>query len=194
MLDRTNRRPSQLDAVAFKHILESAKLSSLITNFPRQDATVDTATCEKTDRFANVPLDGMQSVTSVGNVGDSQIFASWQQVVHSDRNQAAQWNLERQGRDIYIMTVTSTRMEVDAVTTDTNGIMELFGFPVRTARCAHMLFQNGKLCLDPARLSYVRIHSQPVICTDDIWTQAKTRVTLPAIRPRRFCLQPIEQG
>lgn len=149
VLYRMNRRPREFNSIAYKHILEAPKLCLHTAHLAGEEFAVDTAAGKKSCGLTNVPFNWMEPVTAVCDVRDAKIFACWQQIVHADRNQAAQWNLEGQGRDIDIMAVSRAWMQVNSVAAYADGIGELLCFTIGSAGCAYMLLQYGKLGFDP---------------------------------------------
>lgn len=125
-------RPLKLDTFLSKSLLELGKLGFIVTNGSRRQISVQAIACTVTGSLPDVPLHWMQSVASIRNVGNTDVFASGEYVGHPFRNQAAERDLKGQRRYINIGLASCARMQIYAVTSDANGIVERFCFPVWT--------------------------------------------------------------
>jgi len=65
--------------------------------------------------FPDVPLDRVQPVTAVGDVGDAEVLGGRQQVLDALGNQRAQRDLEGQRADVDVVVSPRGGMQVDAV-------------------------------------------------------------------------------
>ena len=85
---------------------------------------VEAERCERARRLADIPFDWVQSVAAVGDVGDPETLAGGQQVVQALGNQGAERNLERVGRDVEVAPAGGSRVQVDPLATDPDGVRE----------------------------------------------------------------------
>ena len=69
---------------------------------PGINPTADAECGQGTGRLADVPFHGMEPVTTIGDMSDAQTLAGRQQVLHSLREQRAQWDLKWIGRDVKV--------------------------------------------------------------------------------------------
>lgn len=93
-------RPIQLDPQLRQTALEVFEQSGLAPHLTRANPAVQAKGGKRARRFADVPLDRVQSVAAICNMRRSDVFGSRQQIVHPHRDEAAERDLERQTRDV----------------------------------------------------------------------------------------------
>src|SRR5579885_3224011 len=112
----------------------------------------------------------MKAVTAIGDMGHSQIFTGWQQVLDSPGNQRAQGDLKWQRADVQVIVPGAGWMQVNAVTADADRVGEggRADLVATGAGLLHprlgpdMLLQHGELRANPPALADVRVLGQPV--------------------------------
>ena len=61
---------------------------------------------EGPSRFPDVPLDRMQAIAAVCQMGNTEVLAGRQQVLHAAWKQSAEGNLKRQGGHVNVVVPT----------------------------------------------------------------------------------------
>ena len=115
---------------------------------------MDGARGDSASGFANIPFDGMQTITAVRDMRHPDIFAPGQEVINTPRDQRAERNLEAQRSNVDVVVAAGGRMQIETVVSDTDGIGEALRFRLVklwklqfSGRDADMLFENGKFGL-----------------------------------------------
>src|SRR5262245_15203846 len=91
----------------------------------RRLALVEAEGRERARRFADVPLDGMQAVAAVGDVGRADVLGRRDQVADADGNERAQGNLERAGAAADADVLGAGTMDVDRIPADADRVLEM---------------------------------------------------------------------
>ena len=110
-------------AVARK-ALEIAQVGRIVADLPGRQPFFQAVRRQRPGRFPDVPLDRVQAVAAVGDMGNAQIFTGWQQILDPLRQQGAQRNLERPGRNVHRIAVSGAGVQVNPVAADTDRIGE----------------------------------------------------------------------
>jgi hypothetical protein len=153
----------QLNTHRDKRALEISKYCRVAAYAPGINSTAEAECGQGTGRLADVPFHGMEPVTAIGDMSDAQTLAGRQQVLHSLREQRAQWDLKWIGRDVKISMACRAGMEVYPVTADADGVGKgLCAIGARTSRYPDMRFQDGELGGDPAAFPNVRGRRQAI--------------------------------
>jgi hypothetical protein len=71
----------------------------------------------------------MQPVATVGDVRKSEVLASRQKVLDANRDQGAEWDLERLAAHIHVATSCGAGMQVYAVGADAHAVVEVLRSP-----------------------------------------------------------------
>ena len=82
---------------------------------------------EESSRFTNIPLDEVEPITPIRNMGRANIFASWDEILNPDWNQSPQRNLKGQRTNVDVVVLTRTRMKVTPVAADADAIGKISG-------------------------------------------------------------------
>src|SRR4029453_3830204 len=135
----------------------------------------------------------MQPVATVGDVGSPQVLAGRQQVPDADRDQGAERDLEGPAAHIHVASSCGAGMQVYAVGSDTNAVVEVLGSSPPVSRLdAHVLLQHHELGADAAALAHVNAFGEAVRGTDDVGTKAQASVPCATVEPGRLGLHPVE--
>ena len=86
-----------------------------------------TKNCEGTDGFADVPLDGVQAVAAVGEVGGADVLAGGEEVLDPARQKRAERDLERARGEIDVVVAAAAGVQVDVVAADADRVGERRG-------------------------------------------------------------------
>src|SRR5439155_12663586 len=131
--------------------LEFTEKLFLLAHFARLNLSVNAESSKQARGFTDVPFDGVQTVTTVADVGGTDVFARRQKVYHANRDQRAQRNLERQRGNVEIILAGGGGMKIDAVGADADGVGELLcGFFGGTRVGADVVFGDGEEGFNPA--------------------------------------------
>lgn len=84
--DRTQLRPSELNSFVHDHLLEAGQSIRIVSHICRQNIMVQTVADTISGCFADIPFYRMQSVAAVRNMGDANVFAGRQDILHPFRN------------------------------------------------------------------------------------------------------------
>jgi len=122
LLARCQLEPSGFDSLVLDKWLKIGKERLLIADLAWVSLLLQSEDRKQAHRLSNIPFHRVQPVTAVGDVGDSQILATGQEVLNPLRNESPERNLKGQGSDIDVVVSTRTRMQVDAIATDSNGV------------------------------------------------------------------------
>src|SRR5687767_1475857 len=107
----------------------------------------------------------MKAITAVGHVSCPDVLTCGKKVIDSQRQQRAERNLKRPSLKIDVVIPACSGMEIDRIASDPDCIPELLSTnfrlwntgDLRTRLQSDMLFQNGKLRANAARLASIRI-------------------------------------
>ena len=154
---------------------------------------------ERPGGLADGPLDGVQAVAAVGDVGDAQVLAGRQQVLDPPGDQGAERDLERQRADVDVVVAAGARVQVDPVAADADGVGERLGRHVVAAQGlaagvgADVLLEDGELGLDAPRLADVRVLGQAVGRADEVGPEPQALPAGAAVGPGDLGLEPVEE-
>jgi hypothetical protein len=153
------------------------------------------------DGFADVPLDGVQPVTAVCQMGRADVLARRQQVRDALRQQGAERDLERPRLEIDVVVAAAARVQVDVVAADADGIGKRRGGGFRSQFDAERLrarlgadvqLRHRELGADAAALADVGVLREAVLGADEVGPQAPAFPARAAVGARAFGLQPVE--
>src|ERR671932_1132992 len=114
----------------------------------------------------------MQPVAAVGYVGYAQVLARRKEVLDPHRDERPQGHLERPAADIHIVASSGARVQVDAVGTNADAVVEDLGtFEPSSGLDAHVLLYHGELGLDAATLPHIGVLGQTVLSCHDIFSE-----------------------
>ena len=82
---------------------------------------------ESAGGLADGPLDRMQPVAAVGDVGRPQVLAGRQEVLDPPRDQGTERDLERQRADVDVVVAAGAGVQVDPVAADADAVGERLG-------------------------------------------------------------------
>lgn len=74
--------------------LEVGETGIVFLHLMRFEPVIETVCGEQAGDFADILLDQVQPVATIGDVGGADVFAGWQQVFHPLRQQSAERDLE----------------------------------------------------------------------------------------------------
>ena len=184
-----------LDTHRDERALEIGKYGWVAAYAPGINPTADAECGQGTGRLADVPFHGMEPVTAIGDMSDAQTLAGRQQVLHSLREQRAQWDLKWIGRDVKVSASCGAGMEVYPVTPDADRVGEgLCAIGARTSLYPDVRFQDGELGDDPAAFPNIRGRRQAVRSTKHFRTEPQPGISHSAVRTRCICLQPVDEA
>ena len=85
---------------------------------------------ERPGGLADGPLDRMEPVAAVGDVGRPQVLARRQEVLDPARDQGTERDLERQRADVDVVIAAGAGMQVDPIAADADAVGERLGLDV----------------------------------------------------------------
>jgi hypothetical protein len=99
-------------------------------------------------RLADVPLDGVQPVGAVGDVGGGDVLGAGQEVREPDRDQRAERDLERAAGDVDVRVAARGGVQIDPVGADPDGVGVLDRAVLAADGVGDVLLDDGVLALD----------------------------------------------
>ena len=149
--------------------------------------------------LADGPLDRMQPVAAVGDVGRAQVLAGRQQVLDPARDQGAERDLKRQRADVDVIVAAGAGVQVDPIAADADAVGEWLGRNVLPSSGlaaglgADVLLEHGELGLDPPRFADVGGLGQAVLGADQVGPEPQALPAGLAVGSGAFGLEPVEE-
>lgn len=198
--------PFELDGLSDEEFLEVGEVLIVLVDLLGTQLVLQAVGGEQAGAFADVPLDGVEAVAAVGDVGDAEVLAGGEEVSQALGDEGAERNLEGQAGDVDVVFAGGAGVEIDAVVADADGVGEEFRglaglefvdgqLGAESRGGADVVFGDGEEGFDPAGFAKVGGHGEAVICTGDFRDEIEVGVALAfIIEARGFRLHPIEQG
>ncbi len=79
---------------------------------------------QRSGRLTDVPLDGVEAIAAVGEVGGADVLAGGDEVTEALGDHRAERDAERQGAQVDVVVAAGRGVEVDAVVADADGVVE----------------------------------------------------------------------
>ena len=147
-------------------------------------------------RFAGVPLNGVEAITSIGYVSGGYVLGTGDQIVASFSNQGSQRNLERQGADVEIVFVSGAGVKIDPIGSEPDTVLELMGtssVPQGFASIfAYVVLGDGLAARYATAFSNVGGHGQALRTFGKIASQSQSRPAFASVGSRCFGLHPVQ--
>src|SRR5579864_5222651 len=115
ILARCNSWPVDLDTLRDEVRLELLAPLLRVADGARTELLLDAECRQGTRGLANGPLDGVQTVEAVGDMGHAQVLAGWKEVLDALGNERTERNLEWQRAHVNVVVSSATGMQVDPV-------------------------------------------------------------------------------
>src|SRR4051794_25837123 len=113
VLTRRQPWPGDLDALAEQSRLERGQAFRRIPDGAGRFLLFQAIRRERPGRLADGPLDGVQPIAAVGDVGRAQVLAGRQQVLDPARDQGTEWDEERERADVDVVVAAGAGVQVD---------------------------------------------------------------------------------
>ena len=155
---------------------------------------------ERAGGLADGPLDRVEPIAAVGDVGHAQVLAGGQQVLDPPRDQGAERDLERQRADVDVVVAAGAGVQVDPVAADADAVGERLGRRRPRVPSALRRASVPTCCSSTVNSAWIRRDSRmygafarPSVGADQVGPQPQALPAGAAVGPGALGLQPVEQ-